>query len=124
MMANQQDDGDQNLEVDIYPKAVKVINQGSHSNKDDLEKLKAWAWKQIKNQENLIKKVYEEKLRDSERRIQDNLNLKFKELQSFILKTMGQSRTPSTPYSQVNQLKGPRNSEGVGDQIFPSGGMS
>ena len=41
MMANQQDDGDQNLEVDIYPKAVKVINQGSHSNKDDLEKLKA-----------------------------------------------------------------------------------
>ena len=59
MMANQQDDGDQNLEVDIYPKAVNVINQGSHSNKDDLEKLKTFLDSKLWDQNEVFEKYKE-----------------------------------------------------------------
>ena len=59
MMVNYQDDSDQNLEVDIYPKAVKVINQGSHSNKDDLEKLKAFLDSKLQAQNEVFDKYKE-----------------------------------------------------------------
>ena len=39
----------------------------------------------LESQDNLIKKIYEEKLRESEDRTQDKLDINFKELQTFIL---------------------------------------
>ena len=41
-MANPQDDCDRNLEVDIHPKTVQVVNHGPQSSAKDIETLKAY----------------------------------------------------------------------------------
>ena len=58
-MANPQDDCDQNLEVDIHPKEVQVVNKGSQPNVNDLEKLKAFLDSKIQAQNEAFHKYKE-----------------------------------------------------------------
>ena len=58
----------------------------------------------LDSQENLIRDIYEEKLRELEGRMQEKLDIKFKELQTFILGAMGlDNLAPLTP-SLITQL--------------------